>query len=69
MAEKPTKIERMPPMISQPRLFERSFAADDEKDSFAIDSGIWSAAGDGNCFLWDTLKHPGRLPSRLLRRA
>ena len=59
MAEKPTKIERMPPMISQPRLFERSFAAEDEKDSFAIDRGICSAPGDGNCFFGHLENTPG----------
>jgi hypothetical protein len=37
IAEKPTKIERMPPIISQPRLVERSFAAE---DSFVIGRGI-----------------------------
>ena len=34
-------------MISQPRLLERAFAAE---DSFAIDRGIYSTTRDGNCF-------------------
>jgi hypothetical protein len=47
-------------MINQPRLFERSFAADDKKDSFAIDSGISSTAGDNNCFFVGYLENtPG----------
>ena len=58
MAEKPTKIEKMPPMISQPRLFERSFAAEDEADSFAMDRGIYSMAGYGNSFLTGHFETP-----------